>query len=122
MIMMMMAALPILQESYLRRKSLAALCRMVLRSSDYSGAIADRDLVVYNSKRPKQYKVKEMPDVEYAKQLAKKLQTKMALKLDVCHLLQSSSGTEDFLFTPEGWVHPGDLIEWKEDFNVPYPV
>ncbi|KAF8810840.1 hypothetical protein BYT27DRAFT_7209061 [Phlegmacium glaucopus] len=121
-IMMMMAALPILQESHLRRKSLAALCRMVLHVSDYSGPIADRDLVIYNSKRPKKYKVKEMPDVEYAKQLAKKLQTKMALKLDVCHSLQSSSGPEDFLFTPPGWVHPGDLIRWKEEFNVPYPV
>jgi hypothetical protein len=91
---------------------------MILFPLDYSKENPDDELKVVNYGQRK--KVKELPDVGYARGLALVLQKELSLSLDVCHSLGEDIAGIYFVFSEgENWVDPGPEIESLSDLQLP---
>ena len=136
--MMMMAVLPQLSMNYgeppffliiafinlqfpeFRSKSLSALCRMVLKPTDYSTSFADVDLDSFNINKTKTKVKKVMDDVDYAIKYATGIIITYGLDIQACHDVdeeyESDKSDErvypaDFLFLGDNWMDPGPEVE-----------
>ncbi len=107
----------------LRKKSLSAFCRMVIKPDDYSENFEDKDLISLNSTRTKKNKINAMPDVTYARALATCLQQELGLSYEACHSLGEDISYDDFIFSSGDWLDPGpeiDCIQVARDVPLPY--
>jgi hypothetical protein len=91
---------------------------MVLFPLEYSKENADDELKVINYGQQK--KIKQLPDVEYARVIAHYLQEKLLLSFDVCHSLGEDVASKDFVFSEgDNWVDPGPEIDSLSDLRLP---
>jgi hypothetical protein len=84
---------------------------MVKRPHDYLKSSPDSDRDTYNLDVAKKKRIKNMPDVNFAIKTATDYTKTLELNLDVCHSLGEDIHFNDFLFSGNSWLHPGDEID-----------
>ena len=100
--------------SELCTKSLAALCRMVLKPLEYSEEFYDADLDSVNLSKKKTMRIKNMDDVEFSIGLANQIKLELGLSLETCNTGQGN----DFIFSRQKWIEPGAIIHSKPMKNL----
>jgi hypothetical protein len=89
---------------------------MVTDKTDYADPHIDTDLDSYNINFTKKKRIEDMPDILYARILAENLESKSDLDFQVCHRLEGDILPNDFLFSTESWMHPGEIVDFSKFF------
>jgi hypothetical protein len=86
---------------------------MVIRPKEYSKEFIDTDLDHYNIGLTKKKRITQLRDVSFAHTVGEHLRKVLKLDLDVCHELKEDIAGNDYLFSGEGWLDPGDVVKWQ---------
>jgi hypothetical protein len=91
---------------------------MVINPRDYSKSYTDTDLDNYNINLTKKKRIKNLPDVNFANKVAKHIEEKLGLDLQVCHNLGEDINSNDFIFARDSWLDPGEPIDCRKILHV----
>ena len=87
---------------------------MIVFSEQYSKSWRDDEIHIKNYRVNKNFKITQMPDVDYAITLANLLIKDFSFAVGANHKLFGP----DFIFEDDKeWFHPGSPIHWKKDLS-----
>lgn len=92
---------------------------MVVYRYYHGCGFTDTDLVSYNFRREFKDTLQEMPDVDYANEIAEELIKTLGLEISVCHQFMDPSLERDYLFAGQSWLDPGEIVEIPEILGPP---
>lgn len=96
---------------------------MVVFSEQYSKSRRDDEIHIKNYRVNKNFKITQMPDVDYAITLANLLIKDFSFAVGANHKLFGKQEGPDFIFEDDKeWFHPGSPIHWKKDLSFEIPV
>ena len=83
---------------------------MVINVKEYSESYIDTNLAHHNINLAKKKRITKLPDVDFAIKIAHHLVKKLGLDLQVCHNLSEDIQDNDFIFSGDSWLDPGQYI------------